>query len=185
MKITHTEDYQKMRAREYPKAEVLADALYWQAKGDRTKMDAYLAACEVVKKRYPSYIDIGVPATIDATILEVDQQCDAARLLIVGDPIRLKEYETAGDEAQDFKDAKYLGPVPRSVKSWAEAKNWTAIQAADDILVAAGKWNEVMYALRDLRLKVKERIKVQTTEPAIASQFTSFQVQLNTILSAL
>jgi hypothetical protein len=49
--VVHT--YAEMRALEYPSAGVLADAMYWQAKGDSTKMEAYLAACEAVKRKYP------------------------------------------------------------------------------------------------------------------------------------
>lgn len=45
--------YIEKRAREYPSAAVLADAIYWQAKGDETKMEMYLAAVEAVKNKYP------------------------------------------------------------------------------------------------------------------------------------
>lgn len=45
--------YQRDRRSEYPGWEVLADALYWQSKGDNTKMTAYVAACDAVKERYP------------------------------------------------------------------------------------------------------------------------------------
>lgn len=53
MKIIHTENYAELRRREYPGPEMLADALYWQANGDDSKMKAYLAACEAVKMKYP------------------------------------------------------------------------------------------------------------------------------------
>lgn len=49
MKIVHTEDFSDIRAAMYPPITDLADALYWQAKGDDTKMHRYLAACEAVK----------------------------------------------------------------------------------------------------------------------------------------
>lgn len=45
--------YQRLRAAEYPPLTDLADALYHQSKGDNTKMEAYLAACEAVKLKYP------------------------------------------------------------------------------------------------------------------------------------
>lgn len=45
--------YQRQRRPEYPGWEVLADALYWQSKGDDSKMVAYVAACDAVKDRYP------------------------------------------------------------------------------------------------------------------------------------
>lgn len=37
----------------YPPLADLADALYWQAQGDNTKMDAYHAAIAAVKAQYP------------------------------------------------------------------------------------------------------------------------------------
>lgn len=45
--------YQRQRKPEYPPLQDLADALYWQSKGDNSKMQAYLAACEAVKQKYP------------------------------------------------------------------------------------------------------------------------------------
>lgn len=46
-------EYQRLRAPEYPPLQDLADALYWQSQGDNTKMDAYVAAVEAVKEKYP------------------------------------------------------------------------------------------------------------------------------------
>lgn len=46
-------EYQRHRKVEYPPLADLADALYWQAQGDETKMTAYLAAVEAVKQKYP------------------------------------------------------------------------------------------------------------------------------------
>lgn len=46
-------NYQRKRSSEYPPLTDLADALYHQANGDNTKMEAYLAACEAVKQKYP------------------------------------------------------------------------------------------------------------------------------------
>lgn len=45
--------YQRNRQPEYPDMADLADALYWSSKGDNTKLDAYYAACEAVKIKYP------------------------------------------------------------------------------------------------------------------------------------
>ena len=46
-------EYQRKRQPEYPDLADLADALYWSSKGDNTKLDAYYAACEAVKTKYP------------------------------------------------------------------------------------------------------------------------------------
>jgi hypothetical protein len=53
MKLTHTEDYRALRAREYPPQSDYLDAVYWQERGDPSKMEAYLAAIDAVKARYP------------------------------------------------------------------------------------------------------------------------------------
>lgn len=46
-------EYQRLRQPEYPPLEDLADALYWQSKGDDSKMVSYLQACDEVKNKYP------------------------------------------------------------------------------------------------------------------------------------
>jgi hypothetical protein len=46
-------EYQRQRKTEYPPLADLADAIYWQAQGDDSKMTAYVAACEAVKLKYP------------------------------------------------------------------------------------------------------------------------------------
>jgi len=46
-------EYQRLRAPEYPPLTDLADAIFWQQQGDESKMEAYVAACEAVKAKYP------------------------------------------------------------------------------------------------------------------------------------
>ncbi len=41
------------RKAEYPPLENFADAMYWNSKGDDSKLTAYYAACEAVKTKYP------------------------------------------------------------------------------------------------------------------------------------
>lgn len=48
-----TKEYQRQRAPEYPDLKELADALYWNSKGDSTKLDEYYSKCEEVKSKYP------------------------------------------------------------------------------------------------------------------------------------
>ena len=45
--------YRRLRAPEYPPVTDLADAIFWQQQGDNSKMEAYIAACEAVKAKYP------------------------------------------------------------------------------------------------------------------------------------
>ena len=51
--IERSLEYQRLRRPEYPSLAGLADALYWQAQGDESKMIAYLAAVDAVKLKYP------------------------------------------------------------------------------------------------------------------------------------
>jgi len=44
---------QVKRAAEYPPITEFADAYYWMQKGKPELMDAYVAACETVKNKYP------------------------------------------------------------------------------------------------------------------------------------
>jgi hypothetical protein len=53
MNIHHKGDYVKRRTQEYPDLAELADALYWQSKGDKTKLDSYIAKCDKVKTKFP------------------------------------------------------------------------------------------------------------------------------------
>ena len=46
-------EYKNKRALEYPPLTDLADAMYWSSQGDNTKLEAYYAACEAVKQKYP------------------------------------------------------------------------------------------------------------------------------------
>lgn len=48
-----TKEYQRLRQPAYPPLSDLADALYWQSKGDESKMTAYLAQVAAVKNKYP------------------------------------------------------------------------------------------------------------------------------------
>lgn len=41
------------RKGEYPPLEDFADAMYWNSKGDDTKLTEYYAACDAVKAKYP------------------------------------------------------------------------------------------------------------------------------------
>ncbi len=45
--------YKSDRENKYPHLAVLADAIYWNEKGDPTKMVAYVTACDTVKTDHP------------------------------------------------------------------------------------------------------------------------------------
>ncbi len=113
---------------------------------------------------------IAVAPTIDQVrfvmLQRIDDAADMARLAVVGDPLRATEYQMAEAEAKAYQAAGYTGEVPLSVASWAEAKQWTAKQAAESILAEAAAWNSALYAIRDVRLKAKEAVRNAPTAEA-------------------
>jgi GH18 family chitinase len=52
MKIKHDSNYSTRRKAEYPTLEDLADALYWESRGDASKMEAYYAKIDAIKAKY-------------------------------------------------------------------------------------------------------------------------------------
>ena len=57
-RVTLNADYAKVKYKDdrkplYPPLEDFADAMYWNSKGDSTKLEAYYAACEKVKTANP------------------------------------------------------------------------------------------------------------------------------------
>jgi len=57
-RTTIDSDYAKVKYKDdrkplYPSLGDFADAMYWNSKGDSTKLEAYYAACEKVKTDYP------------------------------------------------------------------------------------------------------------------------------------
>lgn len=45
--------YKGLRKKEYPDLLDLADAIYWQQKGDSSKMEQYISIVDAVKEKYP------------------------------------------------------------------------------------------------------------------------------------
>jgi hypothetical protein len=87
------------------------------------------------------------------------------------------EYAQAKLDADAFKAASYIGPVPSSVSSWATAKGWTSMQACDDILLAAANWVGAQAAIRSNRLARAEAAKACTTQAqlnTVAAQWAGF-----------
>ncbi|MDB0511064.1 phage tail protein [Ralstonia solanacearum] len=97
---------------------------------------------------------------------QLDAAADAVRLAVVGDPLRVVEYQRAAEEAQAYQAAGYAGDVPLSVKSAADAKGESARQAADDILAMHAAWNAALYDIRARRLAGKEEIRNGAAEDA-------------------
>lgn len=115
------------------------------------------------------------------TIADIDIFADAARLSVVGDAARIKEYERAQAGAEAYRDAGFTGDVPPGVASWAYAKrrnNWTAQQAAEDILAASARWYDALDGIRALRLDAKEGVRSAVTNEEVAATAATFRTTL-------
>lgn len=132
---------------------------------DQAQKDSYDAASLVKQKAF--------------FISKIDADADALIRAVIGE--RASEYEMAEKEATDYKLAGYAGTVTSSVQSWATAKGWTAMQAADDILAAATGWRSAQAALRAARLLRKEQARVAVDAAALGAvqaQWDGFMVAL-------
>lgn len=103
---------------------------------------------------------MALTASIAALVARIDADVDAVYAAIVGN--RLAEYNDAAADATAFKAAGYAGAVPAGVQSWADAKGWTAHQAADDILAAAARLTALRDTIRAQRLAKKEQARAAT-----------------------
>lgn len=124
----------------------------------------------------------------DNAIARIDAVCDAARLRVVGDPVRVKEYEVAESQAKDYKARGYANAVPPFVAVWQQAKHrdgWTAQQACDDILAASASWNGALAALRGLRLAAKEDVRAATGRVEIDAVLAGFVSTLSMMMEGV
>jgi hypothetical protein len=123
-------------------------------------------------------------------IAAIDADADAARLLAIGDPGRSLEYLQAEAAARTWCAAAYAGAAPEDVASWADAKEWTNQQAADDIIATADRWRAALSAIRRLRLLAKEGIRriaadVAGTNAEIDTVLTTFQSDLTDLMQGV
>lgn len=94
----------------------------------------------------------------------IDATADAAYIAIGGpSPGRMAEYQQAETDASAFKAAGYSGVVPSTIDCWAQAKGWTAQQAADDILATAAAWRGALQSIRSARLLGKASVNATST----------------------
>lgn len=124
----------------------------------------------------------------DTALARIDAQCDAARLRVVGDAVRVKEYEVAESQAKAYQAQGYPADVPPFVKVWQDAKhreNWTAQQACDDILAASASWNGALAALRGLRLKTKEDVRAAANRADIDAVLGTFTTTLSVMMQGV
>lgn len=143
---------------------VPADSVVITASVYRSLMDAQSQGSTIKADASGNPIAVAPPVpTLDQTkaalCADVDATADAVYVVIGGpSPGRLAEYRQAKDDATAFKADGYTGTVPSTVACWAQAQNWTAQQAADDILSTATAWENALSAIRSARLLGKASV---------------------------
>lgn len=120
---------------------------------------------------------------ISSAILKIDADTDALIRDVIGE--RGNEYKLADEQARSFKAAGYTGTVPASVKSWADAKGWTATQAADDIIAVADAWLSAQASIRSNRLARKEEARKATTAAGVDAALAAWATFVAQIRAAL
>ncbi|GAB7529391.1 hypothetical protein PS3A_18000 [Pseudomonas sp. 3A(2025)] len=97
-------------------------------------------------------------AAILCAALQIEEAADNARVAVVGNAVRVVEYQLAEQEAKAFQAAGFEGPVPETVQAWVDAAGLTPQAAAESILTEATAWKGALYAIRAARLKGKVRV---------------------------
>ncbi|MDD2059064.1 hypothetical protein N5D52_20725 [Pseudomonas sp. GD03860] len=105
-----------------------------------------------------AYSKLPLAAALVVAAQQIDEAADAARVVVLGDPLRALEYECAASEAKNFAAVSYSGEMPPSVKSWAEAAGLEPQAATDSIIAKADAWSAALYSIRDARLKGKHAV---------------------------
>jgi hypothetical protein len=115
---------------------------------------------------------------------------DAATDRIITDTIgaRGEEYRQAYADALAYQAADWQGDVPPFVANHQAAKaadEWTARQAAEDILVTATAWLNAQGLIRTQRLWHKEQVRRAADQAALDAALASWTAFVVTIRAAL
>jgi len=119
--------------------------------------------------------------TKEDMIERIDIVADAQRDRIAVNPVKLFEYQAAYEAALNFRAGNYLGDPPLEVSCWAQAKKWTANQAADDIIQEAELYQYAVRMIRAIRLTGKYAVKDASTIEEAEVIFNSVIGQLKSI----
>ena len=101
------------------------------------------------------FAELPLAAALLIAAEQIDDAADNARVAVVGNSLRVVEYQLAEQEAQAFKAVGFEGPVPGTVQAWVDAADLSPQAAAESILTEAAAWKGALYAIRAARLKGK------------------------------
>ncbi|WP_422417094.1 hypothetical protein [Pseudomonas sp. GZD-222] len=110
-----------------------------------------------------AFDNLPLPAALLAAQQQIDQVADQARTAVIGDPLRVVEYQLAEHEAKAFAATGFEGDTPPAVQAWVEAAGLEPRAAAESILAEAQAWQGALYAIRAARLKGKQAVLKATS----------------------
>ncbi|UVL62851.1 hypothetical protein LOY54_06145 [Pseudomonas sp. B21-032] len=102
------------------------------------------------------YEALPLAAALIVIVQQIDLAADQSRTAVLGDSLRMAEYQLAEQEAKAFEATHFSGDMPPAVQSWADAANLSPQAAAESILAEAHAWKTALYAIRAARLKGKQ-----------------------------
>ncbi|HBI69614.1 MAG TPA: hypothetical protein DDZ22_11515 [Massilia sp.] len=118
----------------------------------------------------------------------IDAAGETLRLAVISRMTQTPEYVRAEQHAREYRAAGYPegedAYVPPGVASWAMAKwreDWTARQAADDILATADRWYALLDEIRALRLANKEDARHAATAGEVAAIVADMQADMRAL----
>lgn len=125
-----------------------------------------------------------LPAAQASAIAAIDAAVDRIYSAVIGN--RQTEYEAAERQARAFSDGGHaLETVPGMVQSWANAKGWSAAQAANDILTQAAQWRAMQELIRAQRLLRKEQVRSALDADELAAATQAWSAFVATIRAQL
>ena len=109
--------------------------------------------------------------TRDQMTARIDEVADTQRLKLMASAARGFEYQYAMSDAQAFRAAGYAGAVPETVTAWATAMNWSAQQAADNVIASGDAMIGAMQFLRTVRLQGKSAVAAAADDDAAEATY--------------
>lgn len=113
-----------------------------------------------------------------AAKVAIDVAADAKRLTYVSPGVYTQqEYMKANTDAKAWL-LNTANACPSSVAVWAQAKGWTNQQAADNIVATAAQFDQVLDAIRSIRLLGKAAVEASITGAQVESAKVAVNAQL-------
>ena len=106
------------------------------------------------------YLADPAPQSVEALCQRIDAAASECASLLLGDPLRVLEYERAASGARAFRDKGFPeGDIPAVVAAWA-INGRSAKEAAEEIVRRADELASRIDAIRALRLGAKGRVRM-------------------------